>query len=442
MSRNDEFSWEDFAEGRDPGLRAGQGLGLLPRSPAEALEPGRAPEPPRRRRHRRVRRQSSGRFKGIIGMATGGLTFVLMSMITVAIAFVLVKYQYNRPGPLAHSAVVVIPKGEGVNAIADRLVREGVLTDRWLFTLGVMRFRAQRKLKAGEYEIAKHASVRRVLDTLIEGRAILHKVTIPEGRTSFEVAELLARQPLLQGEITAIPAEGSILPDTYRFSRGTDRQELLERMTDEMEKFIDRLWPGRAEGLPIENKLQALTLASIVEKETSRADERQRIAGIFVNRLKLGMKLQSDPTIIYGLTLGKGRLGRGIRRSELARKTPYNTYQIKGLPPTPICNPGRAAIEAVLDPAKTRDLYFVADGTGGHAFAATLAEHQKNVQAWRKIERARPAAGATAPSAGGDTATAFPGLTVVGDRGVTTTLAGATSSGNTVPAPVRNPVRK
>ncbi len=457
MASEKQFTWEDVAKGQGGGHMSEQGLGVLPRSPGEALEPARAPEPPRRRRTRH--RVPSPRLRKLVGSLTGLLTFVLMTMIGLGFAFVLVKHLYDRPGPLEHSVVVVIPRGEGVNAIADRLVREGVLKERWLFTLGVMRFRAQRRLKAGEYEFPKRASVRQVLDTLVEGRAVLHKVTIPEGRTSYEVVEILARQPLLTGEIKEIPPEGSLLPDTYRFSRGTDRQDLLARMADQMRKYVDSLWPGRAKGLPFKTKREAIILASIVEKETGRADERARIAGVFINRLKRGMRLQSDPTIIYGLTGGRGALGRGIRRSEIAKKTPYNTYQIDGLPPTPIANPGRAAIEAVLHPAETDELYFVADGTGGHAFATTLEEHQANVRKWRQIERERQARAKLAASkkttatlangagnagnedAATDSLLAVPGLAVVGGAEVTTTAAGAGGVERTVPVPVRKPAR-
>jgi len=244
-------------------------------------------------------------------------------------------------------------------------------------------------LKAGEYEIRKNSSMRDVLDELVEGKAVLHKVSIPEGLTSQQIVGRLNAHAMLTGKITEIPAEGTLLPDTYKFSRGITRQDLLARMKAEQRKYVSRLWPKRQKGLPVKTPEEAIILASIVEKETGRADERSRVAGVFLNRLKKGIPLQSDPTIIYGLVGGKGKLGRGILRSELAQETPYNTYKIKGLTPTPIANPGRAAIEAVLNPAKTKDLYFVADGTGGHAFAPSLAKHNQNVVAWRKIERKR-----------------------------------------------------
>jgi len=334
--------------------------------------------------------------------------------------------------------VVVIPRGEGVDAIASRLVREGVLADKWLFMLGVHRFNAQRRLRHGEYEFAKGASARQVLDTLVDGKAILHRVTVPEGRTSFQVVEILNRQPLLTGEITEIPPEGSLLPDTYRFDRGTPRSEVIARMQDAQRRFMERAWANRKPDLPVSTPEEALVLASIVEKETGRADERRHVAGVFTNRLRRGIRLQSDPTIIYGITLGKGGLGRGIRRSEINQRTAYNTYQIDGLPPTPIANPGRAAIEAVLDPLPTDDIFFVADGTGGHAFAETLAEHQANVRRWREIEREIRARQRAAAEAGNSTAAATSDVVASAGQAAQNS-AGQETAG--VVAPPRNPRR-
>ncbi|MFN3869155.1 MAG: endolytic transglycosylase MltG, partial [Hyphomicrobiaceae bacterium] len=242
-------------------------------------------------------------------------------------------------------------------------------------------------LKAGEYEIRKAASMSAVHATLVEGKSILYKVTLPEGLTSAQIVERLMAEENLTGEIAEIPAEGSLLPDTYRFSRGMSRQELIERMQVEQRKFLAQMWEKRQPNLPVSTPEQALILASIVEKETGRADERHRVAGVFVNRLRKGMRLQSDPTIIYGIVGGKGSLGRPITRSDIDGKTAYNTYQISGLPPGPICNPGRPAIEATLDPAATNDLFFVADGSGGHAFSETLKEHNAAVANWRKVEK-------------------------------------------------------
>jgi UPF0755 protein len=293
----------------------------------------------------------------------------------------------------------------------ERWLKNKAKADSRIFVGSAIYFKAQKKLKAGEYEFSKHASMRQVLDRLVEGKAILHKVTVREGITSEQIVAILNRQKLLSGEITSIPAEGSLLPDTYKFSRNISRQDLIERMQAEQRKFVKKLWPRRAQGLPIHSPEEAIILASIVERETGRADERERVAGVFINRLKRGMKLQSDPTIIYGLVGGQGSLGHPLRRSEIDRRTPYNTYQINGLPPTPIGNPGKAAIIAVLNPATTKDLFFVADGTGGHAFSPTLRGHRRNVTKWRKFERGlrarqakRRAAEFAAASAGADTA--------------------------------------
>lgn len=364
----------DPTTGRDPRT--------MPRSPSELLEPMRAPGPPHRRQKSGPRRL--GRTAKILN---GLLTLLLFVMLGVGGLFYFVRVVFDRPGPLDHSTVIVIPKGWGLNEISGRLESEGIISDRRVFMASVYWFSAGKKLKAGEYEVRKNASMRQVLDTLVEGKSILYKVSVPEGLTSWQVAEILKGDPNLVGEVTEIPAEGTLLPDTYRYARNTDRQDLLKRMQADQAKFLETIWGTRAPDLPFQNIEQAITLASIVEKETGRPDERDRIAGVFINRLRKGMRLQSDPTIIYGVTKGKGALGRPILRSDIDGETTYNTYKIDGLPPTPICNPGRAAIEAVLNPASTKDLYFVADGTGGHAFAENIRDHQNNVRKWRQIEK-------------------------------------------------------
>jgi UPF0755 protein len=301
-----------------------------------------------------------------------------------------VKAQFDQPGPLATSTVFVIPKGEGVSAIAERLERDGVIDDRRVFMTSILYFmylKGQGSLKAGEYEFGKNASMRQVLDTLVEGKSIEHKVTLAEGLTSYQIVQKLMAQSELHGEITEIPPEGSLLPDTYRFGRNDTRQDIIERMQAAHKKFLAKVWETRDPEIVVTTPEEAVILASIVEKETGRADERPLIASVFENRLRKNMRLQSDPTIIYGLVGGKGSLDHPIQQEELDRETGYNTYKINGLPPTAIDNPGRASIEAVLRPAKTKDLYFVADGTGGHVFAASLEEHNKNVFKWRKVER-------------------------------------------------------
>lgn len=294
----------------------------------------------------------------------------------------------NRPGPAEEATIVLLKPGGAVSTIADELRHADVIRYAELFTAVVRVKGAQNKLKAGEYEIPAGASILEIIDILIEGKSILHRFTAPEGLTTAQILRLVAADETLQGEVTVTPAEGELLPETYAFTRGETRDGMIRRMMTAQDVLLDRLWPGRALELPYSTPEEAIVLASIVEKETSIPEERDRIAAVFVNRLKRGMRLESDPTIIYGLNGGES-LGRGLRQSELRRETPYNTYLIAGLPPTPIGNPGRASIEAVLNPADTDDLFFVADGSGGHAFASNLREHERNVAAWRRIERER-----------------------------------------------------
>lgn len=354
----------------------------FPRSPREAIEPDPAPPPPKRRRDRNP----------IMAILNGVLSLLTFLAIGLGVAFYIGKLRFEADGPLPETKTVIINRGEGVGEIAARLENAGVITDRLLFRVGVSIRKADTQLKAGEYLFQARASVSDVIDTLVDGKAILHSVTVPEGRTSWDVVEILRNEPLLTGEIAEVPPEGSLLPETYKFTRNTDRNEVLERMRAAHDRLVQEVWNRRASDLPIETPDALVTLASIVEKETGRADERNRVAGVFINRLNRGMRLQSDPTIIYGITNGQGELGRGIRQSEIEARTPYNTYQIDGLPPTPIANPGRASLEAVANPSRTNDLYFVADGTGGHAFAETLEDHNSNVRRWREIEAERRAA--------------------------------------------------
>lgn len=360
------------------------------RSPAERLEPGRAPRRPRGLDAREPSRVVSG----IVRVISGVLTVSLIFMLLVGGMSFTIYNQYESPGPLDAPRVVVIPKGEGRIAIAERLEKDGIISNRWTFVGGhlLQNFLGPKKngeLKAGEYEIKEHASIRDVIETLSEGKSILYKTTLPEGLTSEQIVERLKAEPSLSGEITGVPPEGALLPDTYYFSKGTPRQEILDRMQAEMEKALGALWESRDPELPIRSAAELVTFASIVEKETGRADERDRVAAVFYNRLKKGMRLQSDPTIVYGIVGGQGALGRGITKFDIETKSPYNTYQVSGLPPGPICNPGKSALQAALHPAKTSDLYFVADGTGGHAFSETLKEHNTAVQKWREVEKKR-----------------------------------------------------
>ncbi|HPA38957.1 MAG TPA: endolytic transglycosylase MltG [Phenylobacterium sp.] len=301
-------------------------------------------------------------------------------------------WTYQGPGPAAKAGdvtTVELRRGASLPEIASTLERAGVVRSSAIFIAAAQATGAARQMKAGEYEVPSKASMARILDDIRHGRIVKHQVTIAEGLTSEMVVEILAKKSDLTGEAPA-PAEGSILPETYQYERGEDRAKVLKRMMDARDELLATLWARRQPGLPFTTPMEAVTLASIVEKETGKASERPRVAAVFLNRLRSGMRLQSDPTIIYGITGGRP-LGRGIRASELAQATPYNTYQIDGLPPTPIANPGRAAIAAVLDPPKTDELYFVADGTGGHVFASTLEQHNANVARWRNVERQRAA---------------------------------------------------
>ncbi len=355
---------------------------ILPRSPSEALEPERAPEPPRGSRQRPQH--------PLVIFFNRLMTFLLIVLICVAGLFYVVRRQFDLPGPLAYPTVFVVPRGEGVSAIARRLEQDGIINDRWTFFIASRYFKVHDKIKAGEYNIKVNASLRDVLDTLVEGKSILYSVSIPEGLTSYQIVERLKADPDLAGGVDEVPPEGTLLPDTYRFAKGTSREELIHRMQGEQKKFLEGLWSTRSRELQSAKPEDVVNIAAIVEKEASRADERPRVAAVYWNRLKKGMPLQADPTIIYGASSGKGTLGRPIQKNELEDEdNPYNTYKNKGLPPTPIANPGRAAIEAALNPAKTSDLYFVADGTGGHAFADSYADHQKNVVKWRKFEKER-----------------------------------------------------
>ncbi len=386
----------------DPPVLSGPGHGIRPRSPAELLEPARAPEPPRGRRVRH--REGRRRLSGFVRVISGVMTVALVLMASVGAAGLFFSYQFTQPGPLEAARTIAIPRGEGRIQIASRLEREGIIASRWTFLINHM-FKSyfgdgRVNMQAGEYEFPKHSSMSKVLDTLVSGKAVLYKFAVPEGLTSQQIVERMRASEDLTGEIVSIPAEGSLLPDTYRFSKGMDRQELIKRMQLEAQNYLQRVWSERQEGLPIKTPEEAVILASIVEKETGVKDERERVAGVFINRLNKGMRLQSDPTIIYGIAGGKGSLGRPIYRTDINQKTPYNTYQIDGLPKGPICNPGREALRAVLNPAKTKEFYFVADGTGGHIFSETLKQHNRAVANWRKVERdARKAKKAAAAAA-------------------------------------------
>jgi peptidoglycan lytic transglycosylase G len=381
---------------------SGRTTGSFARSPAERLEPTR---PAARRRRQRFRREP-GASRPIVRLLSGVLTLLLLGMLLAAVLAVMVHSQINAPGPLAQSKVLVVPKGESSHQIADRLERDGFVSDRRLFIAGYLLSRVSGwvdrsrpvQLKAGEFLIPQAASVRQIIDIVAEGRTITYKVTVPEGLTSEQIVERLKADTNLSGTVAEVPAEGSLLPETFIVQRGATRQSIVEKMHSESRKLAEKLWAQRKKDLPYKTWDEAVVLASIVEKETGRNDERDRVAAVFVNRLKQKIRLHSDPTILYGISGGKTVWNRPILRSEIAQKTSHNTYQIDGLPPTPICNPGKAAIEATLNPADTKDLYFVADGSGGHVFAETLKEHNANVQKWRAVEKEMKAkAGSATP---------------------------------------------
>lgn len=297
---------------------------------------------------------------------------------------------FRAPGPLAEPTNLVIPRGAGLDAIAHQLAAADVIADTTIFALGAKLTGKARGLKAGEYRFPAAVSALDALGIIERGETVVRRITVAEGLSSAQIVDLLDGTDGLEGAIGGEPPEGSLLPETYHYSWGDSRQALIGRMQRAMDEALARLWAGRAEGLPFDTPEQALVLASIVERETGVADERRLVAGVFVNRLRRGMRLQSDPTVAYGIAGGAG-LDRPLSRADLRSETPYNTYVIDGLPPGPICNPGLASLQAVLQPADTDYLYFVADGSGGHAFAKTLAEHNRNVRQWRRIQREAPA---------------------------------------------------
>jgi UPF0755 protein len=318
-------------------------------------------------------------------------TLLVLLAITVGALLYLGKQRFQAPGPLAQEKVVNIPRGLGTRSIADLLEREGVIDRPWVFIGGVIALKSRGGLKHGEYRFARHASIADVVDTMIEGKVVQHAFTMPEGLTSEQVVERLMAEDALTGDVKEVPAEGSLLPETYQFTRGMTREQIIHRMQQQDRRVVKEIWAHRSSDLPLKSPDDLVTLASIVEKETGRPDERSRVAAVFINRLRHKMKLQSDPTIIYGLTGGKGGLGHPLLKSEMEKPNPYNTYQVDGLPPGPITNPGRASLEAVANPARTKDLYFVADGSGGHLFSENYAQHMKNVAKLRELERAKAA---------------------------------------------------
>ncbi len=374
-------------------------------------------------------------------IASNALTLFIVILLLAGGVAIWAKSQYSAPGPLDQAICLRVESGSNMRRVADKLVDQGAIASRAIFRAGAEYSEKSAELKAGNFRIPERASMEQIVQAITSsGRSscgtelnfrigiasaqveirrldpvanrydeilsfapasdpapaqysdiaalpdLRYRVVLAEGVTSWQVVEELKQADFLSGDIADIPAEGSLAPDSYEVTRGMDRTALLTRMQERQQKILNELWPDRAEGLPLDTPQEALILASIVEKETAVPQERPKVASVFINRLEQGIRLQTDPTVIYGITDGRETLGRGLRQSELRRETPYNTYVIDGLPPTPIANPGRASIAAVLNPADTDYLYFVADGTGGHAFSETLAEHNENVARWRRIE--------------------------------------------------------
>jgi len=376
---------------------------IVPKTASEALRPEAGTPPPgRARRSRRSRSQ-------IVVFMNFVLSAIILLTLGAGLAVWFGKQEFEAAGPKATTDTVLIRPNSGTAEIANTLERQGFISDARIFRLGLRAHRSDAQLKAGEYEIKARASMHEIMELLKSGRSVQHAVTIPEGLTVDQVFARIAATEELSGEMPAeIPVEGSLAADTLRFTRGTARQDIIDKLIADQKELVESIWERRQPDLPIKDINEFVTLASIVEKETGRADERSRVAAVFINRLRKNMRLQSDPTIIYGIFGGKGKPSdRPIYRSDIDTPTPYNTYAINGLPPGPIANPGRAALEAVANPSKTNDLYFVADGSGGHVFALTLNEHNENVARLRALERKqREAAEKAAREAAGQGTTA------------------------------------
>jgi UPF0755 protein len=347
-------------------------------SPNEALQPETPPPPPTPRRRRPTISALSGLLSFLLIVAVGGLFGVVWG-----------AHRLQEPGPLPADKVLYIAPGTDLPDIIDMLQQENVIDSPLILNLTLLIEGDRSRVRAGEYLFRQNTSMREVIDTLVSGRQILHSVTIPEGLTSEQIIDRLRGNDLLLGDIRDVPPEGTLLPETYKVPRGMARADLIRRMQEDQKKLVEQIWARRASDLTLHSPYELVTLASIVEKETGKPEERPHIAGVFLNRLQKRMRLQSDPTIVYGLVGGKGTLGHPIQHAEVEQPTPYNTYLIDGLPPGPITNPGRAALEAVANPAHTQDLYFVADGTGGHVFSETLDQHEHNVAHWRQIEKVK-----------------------------------------------------
>ncbi|MDG1352648.1 MAG: endolytic transglycosylase MltG [Sulfitobacter sp.] len=389
-------------------------------------------------------------------VAANAITFMVVALFLVGGVIIWGKGQYDAPGPLTQAACVQVESGSNMRRVSKNLAEQGAVSSASIFRIGADYEDKTGQLKAGSFLIEAEATMKEIVDVITRGGAstcgteivyrigvnrvsvqvreldpvtnrfaelaqfdqgaeeipaeytqtrdkadVRFRIAIAEGVTSWQIVNAISGMDIMEGDAGEVPAEGTLAPDSYEVRKGDDRAALLARMSAAQETLLAAAWESRAENLPIKTPEELLILASIIEKETGVSDERRQVASVFVNRINQGMRLQTDPTVIYGITKGVGVLGRGLRRSELRGETPWNTYVIPGLPPTPIANPGRASLMAAAQPDETPYIFFVADGTGGHAFAVTLDEHNRNVAEWRKIEAAQGAAAAGNASTGG-----------------------------------------
>ncbi len=312
---------------------------------------------------------------------------LLILLIGVAATVFLYDYAINQPLKISEDILFLVNKGDSLNKIAQSLQDKGLVKNKHIFILFSKINRIYPQIKAGEYLFNGEFSVKQTAEKLSSGKVYLRKVTFPEGLTSTEIAKILHKENFLSKDEFAVPAEGSILPETYTYMLGDSPEKIIKQAQKAMQNVLEQAWQERDQNLPLQSKKELLILASIVEKETGIGMERAQVASVFVNRLRLGMLLQTDPTVIYALTNGNEDLNRPLTRKDLSIDSPYNTYKYAGLPPTPICNPGKDAIYAAAHPAETSYLYFVASGNGGHNFATTLSEHNENVRKWRELNK-------------------------------------------------------
>jgi len=394
----------------------------------------------------RNRRKGKPR-RGLVELVNAMLTLVVLAILVVGGLLLYGAHSFYAAGPIKADTNFKVEKGNNLATVAARLEEQGLIDNRYVFEIGGWAAKKQGKLKAGEFKLAANASMYDVLTELTEGKPIQHGITIPEGFTIAQVVDRLNKDKELTGDLTSIPPEGGILPQTYNYEPGVARQTVLDRMVEAQQKAVAAVWAGHNPALPITSPEQMVILASIVEKETGLASERGHVAAVFMNRLQRHMRLQSDPTIIYGITMGKAPLGRPLKRSEVEAANPYNTYQIDGLPPTPIGNPGIDSLKAVANPDRSNDVYFVAASTNpadGHLFAATYAQHRLNVQKFRGAQKEAAEADANAAedlleqqqaAAAGDTTADTPAGTPPAAAGVPEAAPAPASTVAPAPAP-------